>query len=46
MGRGCRRPKDEERHKILIGEETNGALSQLWVILLQRLMRRVKTVVL
>lgn len=33
-----RRPKDEERHKILIAEETNGALSQLSAML-QRLMR-------
>ena len=39
MGRGFRKPKDEERYKIMIGEETNGALSQLSVVWLQRLMR-------
>lgn len=32
-------PKDEDRYQVLIGGETTAALSQLSVVLLQRLMR-------
>lgn len=39
VGRGYSKQKDEDRYKIMMGEETNGVLSQLSLVLLQRLMR-------